>query len=262
MIICVPNAPLYAAPDLKSEHIDEALFGMGCTVLDTVSGFYKIRMFYGYEGYIEKPFICEPLHKPNMMVSVPFSDLLPEGRNFYRPVMTLPQGSLVDVGFSEQFERYGFVVLPNKRVYYMHKKHIKPLPDAAVAKNNETALRSCITAAALSYLGTQYRWGGKTHCGIDCSGLAFMAYYLNGVIIYRDAVIEKSPDIREIPFSEARSGDLLYFPGHMAVYLGNDKYIHASAKEGLVCIFSFNPKDENYDEYLANNLLHTGTIFK
>ena len=261
MIICTPTASLYTAPDLRSEHIDEALFGMSCEILDTVPGFYKIRMFYGYEGYVEKPFVCEAVHEPNMMVSVSFSDLLPEGKNRLRPVMTVPRGSLVDVGFSEQFERYGFAVLPNKRVYYIHKNHIKPLTEDKT-QTSEKNLRKQICEAAFSYLGTQYRWGGKTPAGIDCSGLAFMAYYLNGIIIYRDADITKSPNVREIPFSDARAGDLLYFPGHMAVYLGEGKYIHASAREGQVCVYSFDPHDQNYDEYLANNLLHTGTIFK
>lgn len=261
MIICTPAASLYAAPDLRSEHKDEVLFGMSCTVLDTVSGFYKVKMFYGYEGYIEKPFVCKQLHEPNMMVSASFSDLLPEGKNFYRPIMTLPQGALLDIGFSEKFERYGFAVLPTKRIYYIHKKHIKPLPEKKVSKKSEEELRAQITASALSYLGTQYRWGGKTHSGIDCSGLAFMAYYLNGIIIYRDADIGKSSNVHEIPFSQAKSGDLLYFPGHMAVYLGNNEFVHASAREGVVCIGSFSPESENYDAFLTKNLLHTGTIF-
>lgn len=259
MMICAPSASLYASPDVRSEHIDEALFGMSCTILDTVSGFYKVKMFYNYEGYIEKPFVCEQLHEPNMIVTVPYSDLLPDSRNFYRPVMTLPQGSLVDVGFSEKFERYGFVVLPNKKVYYIHKKHITAIPKAKT--KSETEIRESITSNALSYLGTQYRWGGKTHAGIDCSGLAFMAYYLSGILIYRDADITKSPNVRPIRFHDAKAGDLLYFPGHMAVYLGDGEFIHSSAKEGRVIISSICPDSEIYDDFLAKNLSHTGTVF-
>ncbi|HBR31127.1 MAG: C40 family peptidase [Eubacteriales bacterium] len=259
MMICVPTAPLYKSPDINSEHTDEALFGMTCEVLESTDGFYKVNMFYGYEGYIEKPFICEQLHEPNSMVSVSFSDLLPDSRNFFRPVMTLPQGALLDVGFSEKYERYGFVILPNKRIYYIHKKHIKPLPFKS--NKSETELRGSIVANALSYLGTQYRWGGKTHAGIDCSGLAFMAYYLSGILIYRDADISKSPNVRRIRFNDAKAGDLIYFPGHMAVYLGDGEYVHSSAREGQVCIGSFCPDSDIYDDWLAKNISHTGTVF-
>lgn len=256
-IISAPTAPLYSEPDLRSEHIDEALFGMSLDILDTVGCFYKVNMFYGYEGYVEKIFVCDRLHEPNMMVCVSFADLLPEGKNFYRPILTLPQGALVDVGFSEKFKRYGFLVLPTKRVYYIHRNHIKTLPK----NKTESQTRTGLKRSATSYLGTQYRWGGKTHSGIDCSGLAWMTYYLNGIQIYRDADIKRSPNLRSIPFSEAKIGDLLYFPGHMAVYIGNDEFIHSSAEQGMVCINSFDSKKSNYNEYLAKNLLYTGTIF-
>ena len=49
----------------------------------------------------------------------------------------------------------------------------------------EEAFRESIVQTAYSYLGTQYRWGGKTACGIDCSGLAFMSYFRNGILIWR-----------------------------------------------------------------------------
>ena len=47
---------------------------------------------------------------------------------------------------------------------------------------SETALRE-----ALVERGTEYRWGGKSGRGIDCSGLVSSAYMQCGVLIYRDA---------------------------------------------------------------------------
>lgn len=130
-------------------------------------------------------------------------------------------------------------------------------------EQNETQLRSAIINYAMSYLGTQYRWGGKTHAGIDCSGLTFMSYYMCGIFIYRDAAIVDGYPIQEIPFSKIRPADLLYFPGHVALYLGNWKYIHATGNlNSFGCVInSLNPKDSDYREDLANSLKAVGSVF-
>ena len=81
----------------------------------------------------------------------------------------------------------------------------------ADALRSEEAFRKSIVQTAYSYLGTQYRWGGKTACGIDCSGLAFMSYFRNGILIWRDAAIKEGYPVHEIPIEQAKPGDLLFF---------------------------------------------------
>ena len=74
----------------------------------------------------------------------------------------------------------------------------------ADARRSEEAFRESIVQTAYSYLGTQYRWGGKTASGIDCSGLAFMSYFRNGILIWRDAAIKEGYPVHEIPIEQAR----------------------------------------------------------
>ena len=102
--------------------------------------------------------------------------------------------------------------------------------------------------SAKKYLNTQYRWGGKTPLGIDCSGLCFMAYYLNGYLIHRDADFYKSEILKQIDYSKAQPGDLLFFPGHIGMYIGNDMFIHSTGSFGLTRINSLNPNSKIYSK--------------
>ncbi len=254
MVVCVPFAPVYSAPDLMAEQVDEMLYGEEAEILDEVGGFYKTKSEYGYIGWVIKPNLFEKLHDANHIVVTPFADLLFEGKNYFQPPMALPRGARVDVGFSHKEDRYGFAVLPSKRIYYIHKNHVSPL--AEIKKNTESEIRQALVKTAKEYLGVQYRWGGRTHFGVDCSGLCFNAYRFNGLDIWRDADFEKNENLRQIPIEEAKEGDLLFFTGHIAMYLGDGMIIHSSAGKGYVSI-------EKYDEnqYLRENLICVGTIF-
>ena len=133
----------------------------------------------------------------------------------------------------------------------------------ADALGSEEAFRESIVQTAYSYLGTQYRWGGKTACGIDCSGLAFMSYFRNGILIWRDAAIKEGYPVHEIPIEQAKPGDLLFFPGHVAIYLGNGKIIHATGhpESSCVTVNSLWEGEPGYREDLKNSLCAAGSIF-
>ena len=99
--------------------------------------------------------------------------------------------------------------------------------------------------------------------GIDCSGFCSMCYLLNGVVIYRDARIESGFPVHSVPIEHAKAGDLLYFPGHIALYLGEGRFLHATARSGDdgVVTASLNPSDPDFRADLAASLLAAGSIF-
>ena len=244
----VPISHLYKSPDKTSEHVDEALFGTECEVLDEFRSFYKIKTDYEYMGWVEKTDICPVLHRGGFVVKKLFADLLPSPENCRAPIITFPKGSRVDYGVPHEGERYGMVILPDKTGGYMHKEWVAPYP-----KRTEN-FRDIIVDTAKSYLGVQYRWGGKSPMGIDCSGLAFMCYQMAGIAIWRDADIDRSAALKQINLSEAAKGDLLFYKGHVAIYEGEGKFIHSCGPYG-VCEGNFEDSP-----HMKNNIIAIGTV--
>ena len=90
-----------------------------------------------------------------------------------------------------------------------------------------------------------------------------MSYMLCGIMICRDASICEGFPVKEIPFENKKPGDLFYWPGHIAMYMGDDMFIHSTGKNGSdgVVINSLNPAHELYREDLAKSIKAVGSIF-
>ena len=86
-----------------------------------------------------------------------------------------------------------------------------------------------IIATAMSGTGVPYVWGGTSRSGWDCSGFVQWVFRQHGINLPRVASAQAAYG-RRIPASEARPGDLMYKPGHIAIYAGNGMLIDAGNK--------------------------------
>ena len=99
---------------------------------------------------------------------------------------------------------------------------------------NPSAGGASVVAAAFSQLGVPDVWGGTTPgVGLDCSGLTQWCYRQAGISIPRNSEDQAAAGTK-IPLSMAEPGDVLWRPGHVAIYIGDDSYIH-EPQTGDVC---------------------------
>ncbi len=86
----------------------------------------------------------------------------------------------------------------------------------------------------LQFVGNPYVYGGTSLTkGTDCSGFTQSVYRHFGVSIPRTSA-EQAHFGTEIPYDEMEPGDLVCYAGHVAMYIGDGKIVHASsAKSGI-----------------------------
>lgn len=256
MLINFPAAPLYKEP-YSAELDDEAWYGQQAEIIDDMGEFCRVRMSYGYESCIRRRHLMDwQYQNAPMAVKFPFADVHSERDIKSAVLLTLPRGALVEP--AEEKDGWTQLRLIGGKMGYV-KSHA--IAQQRTPQLMESELRKNITDTAVEYLGVPYRWGGRTPVGVDCSGLCHSAYLLNGIAIYRNASIQPGYPVHSISFACAAEGDLLYFPGHMALYLGDGKYIHATAREGRVCINSLEENSPLYREDLADSFICAGSVF-
>lgn len=85
-------------------------------------------------------------------------------------------------------------------------------------------------AQALRFAGAPYLWGGRSICGIDCSGLVQLAHLACGVALPRDSDMQAALAGRPLaPEEPLARGDLVFWRGHVALMLDGATLVHATA---------------------------------
>lgn len=276
---------------------DEIFSGWAVRILDEAEGkaYVKVETHYGYTGYVNRKELHriskeELQHRQDKekfyRIRISEADLLDQPKVQGLPLELLLKNCIVELIEQEVVEGWSRVRTASGKEGYLHTENLKKRRDSdeyllldeasdrekyfqkwknpySGEKDGEAILREMLTASAREFLGIQYRWGGKSSQGIDCSGLVFMSYLDQGIVIYRDADIREGYPVKEISKENLKKGDLIFFPGHVAMYLGENKYIHATGyvKTPYVTVNSLKETDPDYREDLADKITECGSIF-
>lgn len=113
----------------------------------------------------------------------------------------------------------------------------------------DQSVGDAIVAAARTQLGVDYEWGGtKPYKGLDCSGLTQYCHKVVGISIPRVSYDQRDNGKKVWSIGEgttesygvslARPGDIICYSGHVGIYIGNEKMIHAPHTGDVVKVAS------------------------
>jgi len=94
---------------------------------------------------------------------------------------------------------------------------------------NGSELGKSIAVFACQFIGNPYVPGGTSLTdGADCSGFVFSVYREFGYSVPRTSYALRSAGV-EVSYEDAQPGDIICYPGHVAIYIGNGMIVHASS---------------------------------
>ena len=228
-----------------AEAATQTIMGMPVRILEKRAGWTRTMTPEGYIAWVSSGSI-QPMNEteynewtaaPKMIVTTHYTLFRESPSHNSAVVSDGVWGNTVRAeGRSGSFYK---VILPNGKIAYVNNSDVEPF-DKWLENRNPSAEN--IIATAKQFLGFPYMWGGTSIKAMDCSGFTKTVFFLNGVIITRDASQQAKTGVDvEITegFTNLQKGDLIFFGSkataekservtHVGIYLGNGEFIHAA----------------------------------
>lgn len=259
-IISISVANLRTQPSHRAELATQATMGTFVKLWKKERGWYLAQTPDNYLAWVDGDAITQQdeaallhwQHTPKLIYVQPYGFAY-DDTSAATTVSDLVYGSMMTV--EDTLYGYYSVIFPDGRKAYVPKQQSMLYNDW---KQTRQPTPSNIIQASKKLLGVPYLWGGTSFKGVDCSGFTKTVYFMNGIVLPRDAsqqallgeVIDTTGGWKNL-----LPGDLLFFGTrarndraeqvvHVGLWLGNNEFIHAS---GMVRIASIDPSAANYD---------------
>jgi cell wall-associated NlpC family hydrolase len=219
-------APLRREPNPEAPLETEALRGESVAIgRGEVDGWVHARLLAdGYEGYLPTAALAPLGPAATHCVAVPRTLAYPTANFTHPPIAALTMGARIRIA-----RRDGRYAVTSEGEFLI-ESHLEPIGSRAPDP----------VSVAEMFLRAPYLWGGKSVLGIDCSGLVQLALAQCGTNAPRDSHQQEAALGSAVPLDVApyglRRGDLLFWPGHVAVARGDGTMIHATAHTMMVVI--------------------------
>lgn len=190
----------------------QVLHGEVMTVIDRHEGWAFVQAAKdGYCGYLPDRALGAP-EAATHWVCTPSTHLYEGPKVQHRALMQLPMGARLRViGQTGPWAETAAGFVPAMHLMALGQHH----PDPA--------------RVAQRFLDAPYLWGGNSVAGLDCSGLAQLAFAACGVSLPGDSDLQSACGRAIAAEEPLRRNDLLFWKGHVAIALSADHMIHATA---------------------------------
>lgn len=271
-VVTTSVANLRVKPSHAEEMATQVLLGTSLRVLNHDDGWYLVQTPEDYLGWTDdmvtmmtKDEYGRWSQRQKIIVTATYAHAYGR-KEKAEPVGDIVAGNILALKGADS--KWFAVEYPNGKQGFVAKEDATPLGEW-LARVKDTP--ESIVATAKRFRGVPYLWGGTSTKAMDCSGFTKTVFFLNGVLLPRDAS-QQALVGEPVQLTEDRSGlktgDLVFFGRkataergervtHVGIYLDDDKFIHEG---GDVRINSFNPKDEDYSEFRTEMLLSARRI--
>jgi gamma-D-glutamyl-L-lysine dipeptidyl-peptidase len=253
-------------PDHKSELVSQAIMGTPVLILKNGNSWVLIQTPDKYIAWTEKSSVAlmdqaemNSWKKSDRLIFMDNTGWVYSSPDEKGVVSDIVAGSIL----KKTGESHGYIkaAFPDGREGYIRSSNVM---DFKSWESHVQCTGDNVCKTASSLLGIPYLWGGTSSKGVDCSGFVQSVFFMNGIILQRDASLQamygSDVDISN-GFSLLKRGDLLFFGTkdnknqhvtHVAIFIGNSEYINSS---GRVVINSLDSSRTNFVNYRIVSLL-------
>jgi len=251
-------ANLRSNPRHSAEIATQALLGTPIKILKRDEDWYLVQTPNKYIAWVDAPAVVrigsDELKNYKLSKKVIYNNQY--GFSYSEPdensqiVSDLVIGCILPITVSN--EDFYQVKFPDNRIAWVKKNEVGNADEVL-----NRIIEDELVETAKKFVGIPYLWGGTSSKGLDCSGFTSTIYLMNGTVLQRDAS-QQTKYGEEITTSYnyelLQIGDLLFYGRkasdslpervtHVAMYIGDTEFIHAS---GRVRINSMDSTRENF----------------
>ena len=130
----------------------------------------------------------------------------------------------------------GFYKITYKgKTAYISQKYVSSKKVSSSSSKSSSSKGQKIVTYAKKFVGNPYRWGGTSLTrGADCSGFIKSVYKKFGYNLPHSSYSLRRVG-RKVSYSSKKAGDIVCYSGHVAIYAGSNKIVHAAnTRKGII----------------------------